>query len=662
MKDERDETSECIDLLRSHPLFSIFSDELLTEFLENSTQKLYHPGQSIVQKGDVIDRILFIISGKAKVIINGKFKIFERGDTIGLSATGFYAEEDARTATVEAITAIKVLQLKIEDIETILERHPSLYTDETHLFKIKLLKKVAAFANLSTRQLAELASLAELKTIKKDRYVFKQDDESDSCYIIKSGEIAIDRTHDGKEQRLAVLKSPDIFGEIALIMSAPRNASALAITDVKLLAIQKDVFIEIMKMNKTTSEELNILLIERARPKRNPKIIQVAQKSVDNKDILILKNPDNSEYLQLEETGITAWNRFNGVYSVREAVAQIMAENPGFSVIGLKEIILTLTKYGFLILEGVTSQEQIKIEGFVYNLFYKIQQFAEIKYQFKKSNDWLYNSFNRWAKYLYTLPAQIVLMLFSLIGIVLFFTVAPQSIQFLANKSSWMMLTGAIITSSLIVILHELGHAYTTLYFKREVSGFGIGWYWIAPIAFTDTTDMWLSTPKERFFVDIAGNYANLIVAGLFLLVGFFTHNPAILTYCWLVAFLNYISVITNLDPTFEFDGYYILSDLLGAPNLREDAVIWLHNNFFLMMRNPRFFLKQYKTKEAIYWYIVLITITARIILVFLVQKLLIDNNIISSNYRDWAWVAPVVVLIISFITVWINTKRYLSS
>jgi putative peptide zinc metalloprotease protein len=45
--------------------------------------------------------------------------------------------------------------------------------------------------------------------------------------------------------------------------------------------------------------------------------------------------------------------------------------------------------------------------------------------------------------------------------------------------------------------------------------------------------------------------------------------------------------VLANLNPLMEFDGYYILSDLLERPNLRPKALSWLGRNLLPALREP---------------------------------------------------------------------------
>jgi NADH dehydrogenase len=68
--------------------------------------------------------------------------------------------------------------------------------------------------------------------------VFEQGDYGDKLYVVVKGEADVQR--DG--QSLAMLKSGDVFGEMALISDQPRSAAVLAKTPLDLISISRDAF------------------------------------------------------------------------------------------------------------------------------------------------------------------------------------------------------------------------------------------------------------------------------------------------------------------------------------------------------------------------------------------------------------------------------------
>ena len=69
--------------------------------------------------------------------------------------------------------------------------------------------------------------------------IFKEGDEAQQLFVIKSGEVAIQSGN----RMLAELSTNHIFGEMALIDDAPRSATAVAKTDVELVPISEKQFL-----------------------------------------------------------------------------------------------------------------------------------------------------------------------------------------------------------------------------------------------------------------------------------------------------------------------------------------------------------------------------------------------------------------------------------
>ena len=78
--------------------------------------------------------------------------------------------------------------------------------------------------------------MAEYRTLKANEILFKQGDEPDNMYIVKTGQIAIFIT-DGNVNRIVAVANPgELIGEVSLFDSKTRSAGAKALSD-SLLAI-----------------------------------------------------------------------------------------------------------------------------------------------------------------------------------------------------------------------------------------------------------------------------------------------------------------------------------------------------------------------------------------------------------------------------------------
>ena len=125
------------------------------------------------------------------------------------------------------------------------------------------------------------------------------------------------------------------------------------------------------------------------------------------------------------------------------------------------------------------------------------------------------------------------------------------------------------------VMQHEMAHAMTTKHFAREIIGLGFGWFWLGPLFYVDTSDMWLGSRKERILVSLAGAASDLTIAGACSLIALFTESP-VSSWAFAIAATLYWLVLGNMSPLLEFDGYYVLADLLDRPDLRRQSLNWL--------------------------------------------------------------------------------------
>src|SRR5205085_7973545 len=105
---------------------------------------------------------------------------------------------------------------------------------------------------------------------------------------------------------------------------------------------------------------------------------------------------------------------------------------------------------------------------------------------------------------LFTVPGQIGLGVITLAGFIAFLTglTHPRT----GALGGW-VLVALLGLYFLSIVLHELGHAFTVKAFGHEVIGAGLGWYWFGPIAYVDTSDMWLAARWPRVAVTLGGLY-----------------------------------------------------------------------------------------------------------------------------------------------------------
>src|SRR5918998_5935251 len=102
---------------------------------------------------------------------------------------------------------------------------------------LELLGRVPLFAELSAAELERVASVAIPRSFPKGVRVFHEGDDSDACYVVRTGDLRVTREHsDGRAIALATLSSGDFFGELAMLDGGARSASVETLSDAELLA------------------------------------------------------------------------------------------------------------------------------------------------------------------------------------------------------------------------------------------------------------------------------------------------------------------------------------------------------------------------------------------------------------------------------------------
>lgn len=143
--------------------------------------------------------------------------------------------------------------------------------------------------------------------------------------------------------------------------------------------------------------------------------------------------------------------------------------------------------------------------------------------------------------------------------------------------SGWnlLILSGVVFS---VKFFHEMGHALTCKHFGGEVHAIGPAFLVFQPCMFTDTSDAWQFSSKwARMGVTGAGVFTEIFLASIAALV-WLTSDPGFvkqLSYTTMVVCTVH-TLLFNGNPLLRFDGYYILSDLVEIPNMRQKASKYL--------------------------------------------------------------------------------------
>lgn len=107
--------------------------------------------------------------------------------------------------------------------------------------------RAGIFAQLPPARIDELLRRFERVSAARGESVIREGDEGDYYYVIESGRFQVGRMVGGAEVVLAELRTGDAFGEEALVSEAKRNATVTALTDGRLLRLNRTHFNELLR-------------------------------------------------------------------------------------------------------------------------------------------------------------------------------------------------------------------------------------------------------------------------------------------------------------------------------------------------------------------------------------------------------------------------------
>src|SRR5918912_1669782 len=103
---------------------------------------------------------------------------------------------------------------------------------------VGLLARVPVFADLDADDLRRVAEVAVPRSFEAEQVVFREGDDSDTCYIVRAGHARAVRSHsDGRTITLASFGPGDIFGELAMFDAERRSATVEAVDELEVLGI-----------------------------------------------------------------------------------------------------------------------------------------------------------------------------------------------------------------------------------------------------------------------------------------------------------------------------------------------------------------------------------------------------------------------------------------
>jgi putative peptide zinc metalloprotease protein len=196
-----------------------------------------------------------------------------------------------------------------------------------------------------------------------------------------------------------------------------------------------------------------------------------------------------------------------------------------------------------------------------------------------------------WVRWAYTPAFWLSIALLAGTGLLLAARRWDEFAHTFTSWTSWDGLLAVALALSAAKVLHELGHAFTATRFGCRVPTMGIAFLVMWPVLYTDTNEAWkLTSRRQRLAIGAAGMLAELALAAVALMAWhLLPDTPAfgpLRSGLFLLATTTWIMTLAiNASPFMRFDGYFLLSDAVGLPNLHERSFAiarwWLRERLF---------------------------------------------------------------------------------
>ncbi len=139
--------------------------------------------------------------------------------------------------------------------------------------------------------------------------------------------------------------------------------------------------------------------------------------------------------------------------------------------------------------------------------------------------------------------------------------IVPSALALVYQPALTLVVLGIVLVSAMF---HECGHVSACRYGGARPGKMGFGLYLVWPALYSTVTDSYRLSRRGRLRTDLGGVYFNAVFIAGMNVAYLNTGSPWVLV----AIVLLHIETAMQFLPVIRMDGYYILSDLIGVPDL----------------------------------------------------------------------------------------------
>ncbi len=219
------------------------------------------------------------------------------------------------------------------------------------------------------------------------------------------------------------------------------------------------------------------------------------------------------------------------------------------------------------------------------------------------------------------------------------------------SKRTWVDLFLLYTLGMFVVALHEFGHAHACKHYGGRVPAMGFALVYLLPAFFTDTTEGFVhATPHQRLIISFAGVWSEMVLCAIATPIWWGTppdtliHNGA----HFIMMMTGMMSLILNWNPLIKLDGYYMLADAVGIPNLKEDsteyASAWVRKHIWRLPVDVPYIPKRRRLGFVVY---ALVSGVYSYTVLYIVARF--AGNLVRSFSPEWGFIPEIGVAFVIF-------------
>jgi cAMP-dependent protein kinase regulator len=228
-------------------LFSHLDDEQSEQVLGALQEKpIPAKGIKVIQQGDVGDYFYIVESGSFDVFVNKSGKLESGPDGIGTKVASCgpgtsFGELALMYNAPRAATVVSTESSMLWALDRVTFRRILMDSafQRRRMYE-NFLEEVPLLISLKPYERSKIADALETQKYAAGSTIIKEGDPGESFFILESGDAEVFK--DGIDGPVNKYKKGDYFGELALLNDAPRAASVIATSEVKLATLGKDGF------------------------------------------------------------------------------------------------------------------------------------------------------------------------------------------------------------------------------------------------------------------------------------------------------------------------------------------------------------------------------------------------------------------------------------